>query len=930
VDESRFHKAILILLALLAAGLRALWLNWQPLWWDEGYSFYAAGMPVASMIKETAEDIHPPLYYALLHFWQGGAGSSPLAARLFSVFVGVLTVLLVFRVARHLGGMRLAVLAGLFAAVSPFQVYYSQEVRMYALVALLGLASTYLMWLWLDKDSAAGAVSRRWLLLAYAAVTVATLYTHYYAAFIPVAQTLFVLLTRERRRVLRSWLACQAVMAVLYLPWVAFTLTKLTSYVSGKVTIERYSPLSPLTFLWQHMATFSLGHLPAQVAWLTWGALLFLALVSLGSMRLRATMRRPEQAAFLPIWIIVALVGGYAINVVYPFNPPGFERLLLLAAPAWELLLGAGCLYLWSRRRWQGALAVVLVVGLSAASLFFFYTTPRYTEDDYRSLVAQVRTWAAPGDAVLCLYPWQLGYFRAYGDSTPIQLVPAFRENWPTRQNDSTLLPRYLDALVGRYGRVWFPAHQTGGRILETELETYLAQHDHTLISDWPNAHTRLSLFSAPGEVNTVEDAQNFSGLVQLVRQTLSRGPVPAGGSINVGLNWLLNAPPPEPLYVGLRLVDDKDYTWAQRSAELDSGTIGVVRVDRQGLLAPADMPPGRYAVRVGVYRKSSDRGLDVIGANGAPQGVEANLGAVDIVPAAQPPPVNRLAIQHPLSVDFNNQEGTAVRLLGYNLATNDTVRAPGDPLQLDLIWQGVTKVAEDHGIVVQLADSQGQVAAQSNDSSTLTRDPMSRWRPGYPMRDPHRLVVPANAAPGAYRLRVAIAQAGGGPLFRVAGGDFLTLATVQVSGGRSHDFKPPVVPFPLPATLGDEVGLLGYGPLPETISPGRTIELALYWQALASMTTSYTVFVHLLDQNERLWGQVDTLPGNGTLPTTGWLTGEYLRDTYSFTLKADAPPGTYRIEIGLYDAVTGQRRPGQAETASRVLLPSVLTVAQP
>ena len=70
-------KHILLLVVLLAFGLRAQRLSFQPLWADEGYSIYFAAMPLADMASLTAVDIHPPLYYALLRGWRLAAGNGP-------------------------------------------------------------------------------------------------------------------------------------------------------------------------------------------------------------------------------------------------------------------------------------------------------------------------------------------------------------------------------------------------------------------------------------------------------------------------------------------------------------------------------------------------------------------------------------------------------------------------------------------------------------------------------------------------------------------------------------------------------------------------------------------------------------------------------------------------------------------------------------
>ena len=93
---------VVFLLILLGLGLRLARLSFQPLWWDEGYSVWFATHPLAQMASLTAQDIHPPLYYALLHGWAALLGTGPAALRLLSVAVGVLTIPLLYLVARRM------------------------------------------------------------------------------------------------------------------------------------------------------------------------------------------------------------------------------------------------------------------------------------------------------------------------------------------------------------------------------------------------------------------------------------------------------------------------------------------------------------------------------------------------------------------------------------------------------------------------------------------------------------------------------------------------------------------------------------------------------------------------------------------------------------------------------------------------------------
>lgn len=113
-----------------------------------------------------------------------------------------------------------------------------------------------------------------------------------------------------------------------------------------------------------------------------------------------------------------------------------------------------------------------------------------------------------------------------------------------------------------------------------------------------------------------------------------------------------------------------------------------------------------------------------------------------------------------------------------------------------------------------------------------------------------------------------------------------------------------------LGADFGGVVRLLGYSLERDKVEAGDTLPLVLYWQAQAEMQTSYTVFIHLVDEEGRMVGQGDRLPAGGTYLTTEWPVGERVIDRQQVQVKADAPPGRRYLEIGLYDWTTGERLP--------------------
>jgi hypothetical protein len=89
---------------------------------------------------------------------------------------------------------------------------------------------------------------------------------------------------------------------------------------------------------------------------------------------------------------------------------------------------------------------------------------------------------------------------------------------------------------------------------------------------------------------------------------------------------------------------------------------------------------------------------------------------------------------------------------------------------------------------------------------------------------------------------------------------------------------------------------------------PGSEVQVTLYWHALATPDVACRSFVHLLDAAGQIVAQDDGVPGEGTLPTLGWLPGEYLADSHELLLPSSLAEGEYRLEVGLYDPVTELR----------------------
>jgi uncharacterized membrane protein len=233
-QEKPLHRSIarrkvlytFALALIFAAGLllRFWGLGRLSLWFDEGYSAWAASLAPAQLFHVIRADVSPPLYYLLLRGWIGLFGNSEIALRALSAAAASACLPLLYLLAQRLLQRPAAlVVAMALGAASVMQITYAHEARCYALLGLACLLALYALHRFLERR-------RPWSFAVIVLATVFTLYLHNIAFFYLLGLDLAWLILPaplSRRRRLLDLLLANGLVVLLYLPWVPGLLSQL-------------------------------------------------------------------------------------------------------------------------------------------------------------------------------------------------------------------------------------------------------------------------------------------------------------------------------------------------------------------------------------------------------------------------------------------------------------------------------------------------------------------------------------------------------------------------------------------------------------------------------------------------------------------------------------------------------------------------------
>lgn len=261
--RTRFHTrigiALLVLIVIFGAYLRAYGLGSRSLWADEFCTWHVSRMELGESLRWGPELTKPPLYQFCLRAISHDPHPPEWVLRLPACIAGVLTIVAIFALGRVGGGMMTGLAAAGLTACNLLQIHYSQEARSYSML-VLGSTLAILLWHGLARKPT-------WFVLcAYVVTAALTFHANYLMCLVVIAQGLWwVLSLRERLRD-RNYIA----------PLIALVITA--------------AICTPIVF-----------------HYLRWRSSIFQGLSWIKSPTWGSALAVLEQITFGPIWVVVVL-----------------------------------------------------------------------------------------------------------------------------------------------------------------------------------------------------------------------------------------------------------------------------------------------------------------------------------------------------------------------------------------------------------------------------------------------------------------------------------------------------------------------------------------------------------------------------------------------------------------------------------------------
>jgi len=420
---------MIFLVLLLGLVLRLVSFN-QSFWLDEATS----GLVVRNfnlidiVAKFSPGDFHPPFYYLVLKVWSDLFGTGEVALRFPSLIFGLLTIYLIYFIGKELFNKKTGLIAGLLLSTSGLHIYYSQEARMYSLIALLVSFAVFSF----VKITNKGRLGD-WILFSLSIFLIAA--TDYVALLIIPAFWIWGIIYKKNLKWFLKLLMSHIILLLFAFYWSPIFFKQLSSGISLNLNSPSWWNLLG-SFSFKNFALIPVKFILGRISFDNNIVYVLIAAIVFGlfGYPLILSFKNLKKSLIIWLWLVVPILFAVVVSLRLPIF--SYFR-FLFCLPAFYLLVSIGLGKL--KPRISNIFLVLLVLtNLVFSGIYLF--NPKFQREEWRGLTTFINHESEGKKAItLFVADSNMEGYRYYDSSANISGPSGFSTKY-----EEIYLMRYL------------------------------------------------------------------------------------------------------------------------------------------------------------------------------------------------------------------------------------------------------------------------------------------------------------------------------------------------------------------------------------------------------------------------------------------------------------------------------------------------------
>ena len=431
----RITDGYFIVAGLTAFTTIAFWtITKSSIWFDEAFGAYMIRYNFFDIARYTAADVHPPLYYWLLKIWGMLFGNTDLGLRSMSVFFGAIAILFGYLLIHKLFDKKVARISLIFMVLSPMLVRYSQEMRMYTLIAAIALAATYVLTFAVESK-------KRKLWFVYGLLVGLGMWVHYFMALVWIAHWIWradtIRRTVSKNKFIKTffsknWIFAHLIAVGVFMPWMPFLIFQALVVQVYGFWIPAVAP-DTLTNFYTNVIFYQQSN--ETVGWLAVGFFAMIALLSQLAIKVYKSLDDNQRKSYsLIIVLAFAPVILLFMMSLPPFRSTFVDRYLIPSILFTYIFIGItlslSMKFIKSKWQYLIGVAVVLFMVIGVMNVWHFgnyaKTANPPASNNARDIVQAVIEKSGDNQPIITNSPWLFYEAVFYStDKHPIYFINA-------------------------------------------------------------------------------------------------------------------------------------------------------------------------------------------------------------------------------------------------------------------------------------------------------------------------------------------------------------------------------------------------------------------------------------------------------------------------------------------------------------------------